>query len=60
MRHCDKGTFIKLNDFLRGKSRTASGRKAELSTAIIDCQSVRTVQEINRCGYDAEGKNEGS
>ena len=60
MRHRDRGTFEKINDFLVAKARVAKGRKPKPTAAIIDSQSVKTVQKGRQRGYDAGKKNQRS
>ncbi len=52
------GTVSRIHNALREQVRTAEGRQAQPSAAIIDSQSVRAAETVARCsrGYDA-GKN---
>jgi putative transposase len=49
-----KGTWFRLLTTLRETERERQGRNAQPSAAIIDAQSVKTVEESARiCGFDA-------
>jgi putative transposase len=49
----DDGTWQTIHDALRDETRQAAGREASPSAAIIDAQSVKTVEQPATCrGYD--------
>ena len=53
------GLWHKINDSLRTKIRKMLGKEESPSAAIIDSQSVKTVQKGSSRGYDAGKKNQG-
>ena len=53
------GTWERMNQELRTKLRKADGREAEPSAAILDSQSVKTVDVKGIRGYDAGKKVKG-
>jgi transposase len=57
----DDGTLTRLHDTLRGQVRTAAGRNAEPTAAIIDSQSVRAADTVPRTsrGWDNAKKVNG-
>ena len=50
------GTWQKIHDALRGKTRKAAGKKSTPTVAIVDSQSVRTAEGGEERGYDAAKK----
>ncbi len=56
-----EGKWKEINDALRRQIRGVMLKKnEEPSVAIVDSQSVKTVQSGNQRGYDAGKKNKGS
>lgn len=50
------GTWEKVHDALREKTRRAAGKKSTPTAAIIDSQSIRTAEGGDQRGYDAGKK----
>lgn len=50
------GTWKKIHDALRTKTRKAAGKKSTPTVAIVDSQSVRTAEGGEERGYDAAKK----
>jgi putative transposase len=50
------GTWQKIHDALRAKTRRAAGKKSTPTVAIIDSQSIRTAEGGEERGYDAAKK----
>ena len=47
------GTWQKIHDALRAKTRLAAGKKSTPTVAIVDSQSIRTAEGGEQRGYDA-------
>lgn len=50
------GTWQKIHDALRAKTRRAAGKKSTPTVAIIDSQSIRTAEGGEERGYDSAKK----
>jgi putative transposase len=50
------GTWQKIHDALRAKTRRAAGKKSTPTVAIVDSQSIRTAEGGEARGYDAAKK----
>jgi putative transposase len=50
------GTWQKIHDALRAKTRRAAGKKSTPTVAIVDSQSIRTAEGGEERGYDAAKK----
>jgi putative transposase len=50
------GTWQKIHDALRGKTRRAVGKKSTPTVAIVDSQSIRTAEGGEQRGYDSAKK----
>jgi putative transposase len=50
------GTWQRIHDALRAKTRKAAGKKSTPTVAIVDSQSVRTAEGGEEKGYDAAKK----
>ena len=50
------GTWQRIHDALRAKTRKAAGKKSTPTVAIVDSQSVRTAEGGEERGYDAAKK----
>ena len=57
----DDGTLVRLHDALRAQVRTAAGRNAEPTAAVIDSQSVRAADTVPKAtrGWDNAKKVSG-
>lgn len=52
----NSGTWQRIHDALRAKTRRAAGKKSTPTVAIVDSQSVRTAEGGEERGYDAAKK----
>ena len=52
----NQGTWQKIHDALRAKTRRAAGKKSTPTVAIVDSQSIRTAEGGEERGYDAAKK----
>ena len=52
----NQGTWQKIHDALRAKTRRAVGKKSTPTVAIVDSQSIRTAEGGEERGYDAAKK----
>jgi putative transposase len=52
----DDGTWQKIHDALRAKTRQAVGKKSTPTVAIVDSQSIRTAEGGEERGYDSAKK----
>ncbi len=53
------GTWKRIHDALRAKTRESSGKKAEPTAAVVDSQSIKTAAEADSRGFDGGKKVNG-